>query len=76
MLRALIFIGLTLVELHGPDNQRIWVNPEEVTNVRDPRGVNTGHWPPGTHCLLFMVSGNFIAVVERCDEVRRKLEQK
>jgi hypothetical protein len=75
MMRAMLFAGIMLVELHGPDGQHVFVNPPEVTSLREPRGVNSGHWAPGTRCLLVMADGKFITVAEPCDEVRQKLER-
>jgi uncharacterized protein YlzI (FlbEa/FlbD family) len=75
--RSMLWAGMamTLVELHGPgqNGQRIFVNPHEVTSIREPRALAHQHLAPGTHCVLFMVSGNFISVAEPCDDVRNKL---
>lgn len=78
---ALVFAGflapseaqLSFVELHGPDRQIIFVNPQEVTSIREPRNY-PGHFAKGTRCLLFVSNGNFIAVTDPCDFVRTRLE--
>ena len=44
-----VLIELALVELHGPTGQRIFVNPHEVTSVREPQARD--HFAKGTHCL-------------------------
>ena len=67
-------VAVALVQLTGPDSQRIDVNPAEVTSVREPRGVDAGHWAKGTRCLVVMASGKFIAVAEDCASVRQRLE--
>ena len=74
-MRTLVLAGLALVELHGPQGQRILVNPPEITSVREPRGLDSGHWARGTKCLLLMADGRIITVVDDCDTVREKLER-
>jgi hypothetical protein len=64
---GLALVELTLVELTGPDSQRIFVNPAEVTAVKEPRGGDTGH------CLLLMADGRLTTVAEACDEVRHAM---
>ena len=61
-----------LVQLAGPDNQVIWVNPGAVVSLRQPR--NAEHFSRGTRCLLQMSDGHFIAVQNFCDDVRRALD--
>jgi hypothetical protein len=75
-MRAMLFAGLVLVELHGPQNQLILVNPSGVTAIREPRVGSQGHFAVGTHCLLVMANGDLISTREHCDEVRTKLEAK
>lgn len=67
---------VALIELHGPQGQIIYVNPHEVTSIREPRDViqRQGHFAPGTHCILVMTHGSFIAVTDPCAEVRRLME--
>lgn len=64
-----------LIAISGPDGQTIWLNPEAVISVREPRGTSQGHWPANTRCLVMTVDGKFITTVENCTDVRRKLEQ-
>jgi hypothetical protein len=64
----------TLVEIAGPDGQRIWVNPSQVISVRTPRGTETGHWPRNTRCLLLTMDSRLIVSSESCEDVRRKLQ--
>ena len=71
---AIIFASITLVELHGPNGQQIiYVNPAEVSSVREPQDVTGRHFAPGTRCLLFVSSGNFISVHEDCIAVKKKM---
>jgi len=71
---VLIPAALDLIELHGPDGRQIiYVNPQQVTSVRQPKGVDTGHFAPGVHCLIYTTSGKFITVAESCEVVRSML---
>jgi hypothetical protein len=73
---AIAFVVVaTLVEITGTDQQKIWVNPQQVISVREPRGIETGHWPRGTRCLLLTMDSRLIVSSESCNDVRRKLQQ-
>jgi uncharacterized protein YlzI (FlbEa/FlbD family) len=60
---------IVLVELHGPDGQRYYVNPAEITSVREP--ATKEHFAAGTRCVIVMTSGKFLSTHEGCDEVRQ-----
>jgi hypothetical protein len=68
---AAILSSITLVELHGPGGQIIWVNPAEVTDVREP--TSASHFARGTRCLVYFSNRNFITVTEDCIAVKKKL---
>jgi hypothetical protein len=71
---SLLLAQLALVELHGPTGQAIYLNPHEVTSLREPQ--TQGHLAPGTRCLIYMSNRNFIAVREACGEVRQRMEER
>ena len=62
-----------LVAIMGTDNQVVWVNPQQVISIREPRGINQGHWAQGTKCLVLTVDGKFFTTVEPCEQIRKKL---
>jgi len=66
--------GVSLIELHGPTNQIIYVNPHEIASVREPLSVNQRHFAAGTRCIVVMANGNFIAVSNTCSDVRKLVE--
>lgn len=74
MLAACKAFAMTLVELHGPTGQRLELNPAEVSSLREPIDIK-GHWARGTHCIVVMANGGFIAVTEDCDTVKQKLQE-
>ena len=68
---AILSGSITLIELHAPNNQIIWVNPREVTDVRAPQRAE--HFALGSKCLIFLTNRNFVSVVESCSLVREKI---
>jgi uncharacterized protein YlzI (FlbEa/FlbD family) len=73
---ALIFATfIDLVLLHGPNGQRVFVNPHEVTSLREPLGNDLKHFARGTHCVIGMVNGTFIPVKEDCDAVHNLIHK-
>ena len=69
----MILIVYLLVQIMGTDNQVVWVNPQQVISIREPRGINQGHWAHGTRCLILTTDGKFFTTVEPCEQVLRKL---
>lgn len=71
MLALLLLSAIDLVELHGPAGQRVFINPPEITTVREPLRADLKHFSRGTHCIVVMADGKFVAVRETCDQVRQ-----
>ena len=69
-----LLIAASLIVLHAPDGQVIYLNPDQVTNLRKPRGVNEGHFIRGTNCLVFTTDGKYFSTVEHCIEVEKLLK--
>lgn len=69
ILAALIF----WLELTGPEQQVIHVNPTDIVSLRNVRGGD--HFYEGAKCILHMVDGKPIVVIETCDAVRRMIEE-
>jgi len=67
--------AIPLLELHGPTNQLIFINPYEVTSLREPLAFNRGMFARGSKCIIVMVNGYFIAVQEACGDVREKIKE-
>ena len=62
---------LALIELHGPGGHRIYVNPNEITSIREPQ--TKGGFTKDARCLVYLTNRNFITVRETCEQVRQKL---
>jgi uncharacterized protein YlzI (FlbEa/FlbD family) len=71
---APLMLAVALVELHGPHGQTIYVNPAEITSIREPRSVHLRHFVPGTQCVITVSNGSLIAVNDPCAEVRNRVE--
>jgi hypothetical protein len=69
-MKAMI-VAVTLAQFSDPSGGRIDINVGDVTSVRETR--NEGHLAQGSHCMIVMNNGKFIAVREDCDEVRQRL---
>ena len=72
MLQLLLALAaaIDLVELHGPQGQRLLLNPVQITAIREPHDRDLKqHFTTGTHCVIVMTSGKFVSSNESCQEV-------
>ena len=65
---------LPFVALTSPTGHRLYVNPAEVSSVREPLDTARGHWAPSTRCVLIMSNGLVNGVREDCLTVDHLLE--
>lgn len=74
MLAYSLLVGIQLLAVHGPDGQTIYVNPAEISSLRQPTNADLGRYFPRTvHCIVVTTNGKFVAAVERCDVLRDRL---
>ena len=73
--RALVnaLLALILLEVHGPDGQRIDINTAKITSLRMPSAASREHLHRSVNCVIVMVNGKFIGVIEKCATVRYRL---
>jgi hypothetical protein len=75
--RALFATALTyLIVLHDPHGRGIAINAKLITHLleaRDDRTTNK-HFAKGLKCMVNMVDGKFIAVIEECQTVRQLMK--
>lgn len=63
--------AVPLVELHGADGHRVFVNPNEISTLREPLDADLHrYFPRGTHCVVVTSNGKFVAVAEYCPAIR------
>ena len=66
-------VALHLIFVHGPGNQRIGLNVDEISSIREPRD-SEGHFSPDIGCVVFMTNGKWVGVIETCKDVLAKIE--
>ena len=69
-----LIIALHLVQLTGPNGQRIYINPVDVVTIRQPT-AGADHFHAAVQCVIFTVDGRWLGVVESCDNVERLIEK-
>ena len=74
MVIATALAALQLIFVHGPDGQRIELNVDQISSIREPR-EREGHFAREVQCLVFMTNGKWIGVIETCDEVLAKIRE-
>ena len=72
----LALVVVALIVLHGPDGQRIELNPHAIVTIRDNRDTSESYFALGVRCLIHTTDGKIVHVVETCADVRRLLEGK
>jgi hypothetical protein len=65
-------LALELIHLHGPGNQIISLNPNEIVALRTPQ--ETEHFAKGIQCIVATADGKFSTVLEDCDTIEKMLE--
>ncbi|WP_063685577.1 hypothetical protein [Bradyrhizobium stylosanthis] len=68
-----IAIAFELLQLHGPSDQLIDINPDQVVSLRKPR-ADEGHFANGVRCLVSTTDGKFSTVTEDCETIRSRIE--
>jgi hypothetical protein len=68
-------IVFRLILLHGPNNQVIHLNPDDIVTLRVPRG-DEGHLQEGVKCIVTTIDGKFSAVKESCQTVHEMAAMK
>ena len=77
VLPLVIPVFLELIEVHGANGQRMWINVAEITTIREPReGDLRAYFASGARCIVVMVNAKFIATQESCDTIRARVGAK
>jgi hypothetical protein len=72
---AQVFAALHLIFVHGPDNQQVFLNVDEISSIREPRGVTERVLHKDVGCVVFMTNGKFIGTIEPCAEIMKKIKE-
>jgi uncharacterized protein YlzI (FlbEa/FlbD family) len=71
-------IVVILITLHAPNGDKIDINPDAITAMRDrapQHDLDESLMVKGVECLISMSDGKNIAVAEHCDKVRELIKQ-
>jgi hypothetical protein len=68
-----VLVAIRLLQLHGPHDQTIDINPDQVVSLRKPR-ADEGHFARDIRCLVNTTDGKFATVIEDCATVRALVE--
>ena len=71
-----MIIALSLLQFTSPTGSPIDVNIDAISSIRDPRNMSEGHWSKGTHCIIVMSNGKFIAIRETCNQVETLIKER
>jgi hypothetical protein len=76
----MIFVFLIVYKLvifHTPGGATVLINPGEVTYLRAARNEHetAKFLPKEVKCVISLVDGKFVSVLETCDYVRNSLEE-
>jgi len=74
-MRALLLVALHLIFVHGPDNQQVFLNVDEISSIREPRAVTERVISKDINCIVFMTNGKFIGTIESCEDIVKKVEE-
>lgn len=71
----ILALHIHFIDVHGPDNQLIKLNAEDISSVREVRDTEEGHFGKDTQCIVFMNNGKFIGTRETCVKVLDLIEK-
>lgn len=66
----LLLATVQLLELHGPDGQKAFLNTHEISTLREPTMADLRRFTRGVHCVVSTTNGKVLSVVEPCDYIR------
>lgn len=66
---ALLLVGINMLELHNAAGDPVFINPFQITSLRQPSKFHAYHFAKGTQCLVFVSNSNMVGVRETCQQV-------
>lgn len=71
---SLLLCRVELLELHGADGQTYYVNPHEISSLRQPTNADLHrYFACNVHCIVVTTNGKFLAAAESCNAIRDRL---
>jgi len=64
-------VVLRLIFVHGPNNEEITLNVEEISSIRQVlhKDREDDYFHEEVHCVVIMTNGRFIGLREKCIDV-------
>jgi len=73
----MLSIVVIFITLHAPNGDKIDINPDSITSMRDRASQNDADgrlMAKGIECMINLSDGKYVSVVEHCDQVRGLIE--
>jgi hypothetical protein len=70
---ALTVLALNFIQLTGPNNQTIDVNPDSIVSLRPHHGDDRP-FHKEINCVIYTSDGKFVGVIEDCETVFLRLQ--
>jgi hypothetical protein len=70
-----LLIAVHFILVHGPDQQEIDLNVNEISSIRDPKDSEDMHYAKGTNCVIVMTNGKIISAIENCSDIIKKISE-
>ena len=68
----LLLVSVVMIQLTGPNGNRIDVNPHDIVTIREPQVP--GFFDAKVKCVLFTLDNQFIGIRETCAQVRELIQ--
>lgn len=69
---AVVLAAAAFIVIQGVDGQLIYLNGEQITNLREPRGVGR-HFPSSARCIVFQTDARFVVSSMSCAQIQQLL---
>lgn len=72
---GIILAAIELIALTQLDGRIAYVNPLHILQLRETRssvGVPNNQFPDEVNCVIYLTSGGYVTVREKCSEIRKQ----
>ena len=72
-MNLLLTMALVMIQVTGPNGNRIDVNPNDIVSLRQPQ--TRDFYDPRVKCIVYTLDATFVGTQETCEQVRNLLIQ-
>jgi hypothetical protein len=72
-LAAVAAAAIRFLACHTPAGTDIYINPDQISSIREVRPDSKGHFAKGTKCVIVMTNGHTNTVIEDCATIHKML---